>query len=223
MLHQIRCSIFYFKICQLTCLILFLCMMTDVFLNSDLGLVETQIWSMIEKGVSSFRAPFHYLTVATIAQDKPELRTVILRDADKQKREISFHTDARSPKVAQLKNSNTISLLFYDSENRIQLRCSGEAILHYKDARAELAWKKSRLSSQLCYTNLLPSGADLTAPELIDLSRTDVSEDELEKAYANFLVVTSKINEIDWLFLHHKGHRRARFDYIKNCFQWKQV
>jgi len=197
--------------------------MTDVFLQDNLELVEEHIWIMLEKGVSSYRAPFHYVTVASIDHDRPDLRTVILRDVDKGRREISFHTDLRSPKVTQLKKNSAISFLFYDAENRIQLRCSGEAVLHFKDARAELAWRKSRLSSQLCYTNLLPSGSDLPAPELIDLSRTDVSDEELEKAFANFLVVTSKINEIDWLFLHHKGHRRVKFDYLKNSFQWKQV
>jgi hypothetical protein len=197
--------------------------MHDVFLQHNLNLIEEQIWAMLEKGVSSYKAPFHYVNIATIDLNKPAIRTVILRDVDKQKKEISFHTDLRSPKVAQLKINNTVSFLFYDPELRIQLRCSGEAFLHLKDARADLAWRKSRLSSQLCYTNLLPPGADLAEPELIDLSRTDVSDEELEKAFSNFLVVTSKINEIDWLFLHHKGHRRAKFDYLINSFQWKHV
>ncbi len=197
--------------------------MSDIFLQDNLDQVEKQIWDMLEKGVPSYKASFHYVSVATIAYDKPELRTVILRDVDVKNKEISFHTDLRSPKVAQLKNNNAVSFLFYDPETRMQLRCSGKATLHYKDAHAELAWGKSRLPSRLTYTNILPSGADLPAPDLIDLNRTEVSEEELEKAYDNFVVVTSKINQVDWLFLHYKGHRRALFDYVKNSFQWKQV
>jgi hypothetical protein len=196
--------------------------MEDLFLQDNLSMIEQSIWEMLGRGVNSFKAPFHQGVVATVYHNHPELRTVVLRDVETSMRMLRFHTDIRSAKILQLNNNNQICFLFYDSDLRIQLRCSGIATVHHLDAIAEKAWKKSRLPSQLCYTNLLPPGSVLSEPLLIDLNRKEVEEGELVLAYENFAVVNTEINKIDWVYLHHKGHRRAIFDYHLNAFHWVQ-
>lgn len=196
--------------------------MEDLFLLDNLSLIEQNIWQLLLKGVASYKAPFHQGVVATVNHDSPELRTVVLRDVETSMRKLSFHTDIRSSKILQLRNNNQICFLFYDSDLRIQLRCSGIATIHHLNAFAERAWRKSRLSSQLCYTNLLPPGSVLQEPVLIDLNRKEVEEGELVSAYENFAVVNTEIKKIDWVYLHHRGHRRAIFDYSGNSFHWVQ-
>ena len=196
--------------------------MEEVFLQDNLSMIEQSIWLMLEKGVTSYKAAFHYGTIATVNQEFPELRTVILRDVKKQQRKLSFHTDVRSSKTDQMKLNSNIAFLFYDPDLRIQLRCSGSAYVHHLDEIASVAWQKSRLSSQLCYTNTLPPGSIVTEPVLIDLNRKEVNDEELNIAYQHFAVIEIDVKKVDWLFLHYKGHRRAFFDYQKDEFHWVQ-
>lgn len=197
--------------------------MEDVFLSDDLQMIEQAIWRMIANAVQSYKAPFHAATIATVDGEQPSLRTVILRKTDTNTRVLSFHTDIRSPKVQQLQKHSSISWLFYDPSLRIQLRCYGHASVHYKDEIARLAWGASRLSSQLCYTNANAPGTILSQPELIDLSRKEVAEPELEEAFCHFSVISTVVHHMDWVFLHYKGHRRAIFNYSTGLFQWAQV
>jgi hypothetical protein len=196
--------------------------MEDVLLQDNLSMIEQSIWLMLERGVASYRAAFHYGTIATVNQNIPELRTVILRDAKTSQHKLSFHTDVRSSKTEQIKFNSNIAFLFYDPELRIQLRCSGRASVHHLDEVAAAAWHKSRLSSQLCYTNQLPPGAFVSEPVFIDLSRKEVAAEELNIAYQHFALIEIDVKKIDWLFLHHKGHRRAVFDYQGDVFHWVQ-
>jgi len=197
--------------------------MPEVFLQEDLKQIEKELWTLLEKGVPSYKASFHHACLATIHEHQPQIRTVVLRHVEKEKRELFFHTDIRSSKITAIKSNPHISLLFYDPDLRIQIRCTGLAFIHHQNEITELAWEKSRLSSKLYYTNKFSPGEGLTELALIDLNRTEVTDEELKYAYSQFSVVISKIEKIDWLFLHHTGHRRAEFDYLLNNFQWKQA
>ena len=52
---------------------------------------------------------YHLFTIATVNDKTPEIRTVVLRDFNIKKYQISFHTDARSPKYSQVKSNPAIS------------------------------------------------------------------------------------------------------------------
>jgi len=202
---------------------IFICTMEDVFLQTDLKRINKDLWDLLNKAVGSFRAPFHQAFIATINGILPEVRTVVLRRVLTEEKQLFFHTDIRSPKVAQIREHPEISWLFYDPELRIQLRCYGLSSVHQQDALAEWGWEHSRLSSRLCYTNQEPPGSIVEKPELIDLNRKQVSDDELENARQHFSVICFRVYRMDWLYLHHTGHRRAEFDYRSNHFRWKQV
>ena len=55
-------------------------------------------------------------------QDEIDGRIVVLRKSERENNLLQFHTDLRSPKVDILKNNNNASLVFYDKEEKIQLR-----------------------------------------------------------------------------------------------------
>jgi 3-hydroxyisobutyrate dehydrogenase len=125
--------------------------------------------------------------------------------------------------VQQLQLHPQISWLFYEKDIRMQLRLTGTAILHADDEVANDAWEQSRLSSRLTYTTSSASGTVLVTPELINLNQKEAPEELIDIAWKNFCVVETTIHQLDWVFLHHSGNRRALFDYFTNQFQWIQV
>ena len=127
-------------------------------------------------------------------------------------RRLSFHTDNRSPKIAQIGNNRFVSWLFYDAEQKVQIRAEGEAIIHHGDEAARRAWHHSQLSSRLIYLAEATPGTKVDEPSsgLPDelLERTPTAE-ELEAGWQNFALIQTIIFHFDWLYLSARGHRRA--------------
>ncbi len=197
--------------------------MTDVFITYELEHIEKKVWQLLEQSVKSYKAPFHSAVVATIKDQLPQVRTVIVRRVDAFAKKICFHTDIRSPKVEQLNKQSAVSWLFYDAELRVQLRMQASATVHYANDVANDAWEHARLSSRLTYTTSSAAGAVLSSPELIDLNRKEVEPELIEIAWKNFCVVETIVHKMDWMFLNKDGNRRALFDYHNNNYQWIQV
>ncbi len=95
--------------------------------------------------------------------------------------------------------------------------------MHVNDHIAIDAWEKARLNCKITYTAPTAPGTPLENPFLLDLNRLDFSEEQIGEASKNFAVVQTKVISMDWCFLHHKGNRRACFDYEKNERRWIQV
>lgn len=197
--------------------------MESIFLQYDLQAIEQTVWQLLMQGAASYKAPFHTGTVATAQGNLPHVRTVVLRQADILTKTLSFHTDIRSPKVQQLKQQSQLCWLFYDADLRMQLRITANASLHSNNEIADAAWKASRLAGKLTYTSSSASGTVLNEPELVDVNRTDVEPEWLNIARANFCVVTTNVQQLDWVFLHVSGNRRALFNYTLQQQQWIQV
>jgi len=103
------------------------------------------------------------------------------------------------------------------------MRCKAVASLHTQDEVAEQGWREARLNCKLTYTSPHAPGAYLNEPYLIDLNQTDTPKEALQAARLNFAIVQTKVISMDWAFLHHKGNRRAFFDYEKNIQTWMQT
>ena len=52
------------------------------------------------------------------------------------------------------------------------------------------------------------------------LDNFEFTMEQSEEGYKNFTVIQCKIKSIEWLYLAAKGHRRARFDIVKNKNNW---
>lgn len=185
--------------------------------------LEKDCWIRLVNGAVKGRDPFHLPAVANFSDGDISLRTVVLRKALPEERELRFHTDTRSPKWKALQVNPAISALFYDAGARIQLRVKGRSILYFNDGITADAWEKTNLSSRRCYlTPFTPSDfSDMPTsglPPHIEQEEFTLEESEVGKD--NFGLVGIKVESIDWVWLNHAGHRRAFFDYESGEFNW---
>jgi 3-hydroxyisobutyrate dehydrogenase len=184
--------------------------------NFSLSEILNNCWEQLTAGVKSSKHPFHHPVLGTINQNFAETRTIILRKVIPAEQSLIFHSDARSPKINQLKKNNKVSWLFYDEQSRIQIRIKSEAIIHHQNDFALERWNASRLESRRCYlVNPSPSTISKIATDGLpkNLSVKDLTEENVAAGFENFVAVQTKVLEIDWLFLNHAAHKRAKFSY----------
>lgn len=172
--------------------------------TASLDAIFVQIWIDLAQGAVRAEHPFHTPALASLAADGPDVRTVVLRHADLEARQLLCHTDYRSPKVKALREQPTVAWLFYHPVNKIQLRIRGTVAVHHGDELARARWEKSNRRSRHCYHAQLPPGAATDTP---------VIGKPLESGFDNFAVIDCAALSIDWLYLHTQGHLRARFDW----------
>lgn len=192
---------------------------------SSLDSIEADCWARLEDASKSARNEFHLPVVGTVSGDMPSLRTVVLRRAWAAEKKLSFHTDIRSPKVAELLANPSIGMLFYHKEHRLQLRVQGRAMIDRDSSEARAAWDSTPASSRRCYlsTEAPSSSSDTPSigfPETFRGRFPSLEETVLSREY--FAVVVIHVQSLDWLWLNHAGHRRAKFTYHAGGFdgQW---
>jgi hypothetical protein len=181
--------------------------------NKDL--ILDKIWALLTKGVTNREEDFRLPVVVLNSKQGPDARIVVLRGAYQDRNVLRFHTDIRSDKIECIKNSNQIYFLFYNKEEKIQVRATGTATIHYKNQTTEESWKKIQSMSRKCY---LASNAPGTVsdnptsgiPEKYNGKTVPIDETEL--GYENFSIIESKIHSFEWLYLASKGHRRAKIE-----------
>ena len=114
-------------------------------------------------------------------------------------------------------------MLFYDKEEKIQVRLKVECTVNHKNDITKESWLKTGHMSRKCY--LVDNGPGAKSdnptsglkPELDDFEFT---MEQSEEGYKNFSVIQCKIKSIEWLYLAAKGHRRAKFDIENNQEHW---
>ena len=165
-------------------------------------------WSLISDGVTDRNSAFHIPTIASISPDLyPNVRTVVLRGVDVQKRLLRFHTDNRSPKYSELSGRPESSIHFYDPPRKIQIRLKTTVTVHSNDSLSVDAWRSSTQSSQICYTATNAPGSMVPVPPVAP-TRADALESD---GFKNFSVLRAKVHQLEWLQLFASGHHRAVF------------
>lgn len=182
-----------------------------------LSAVFDQVWEQLTRGARDRRHGFHLPVLATIDESgRPETRTVVLRAADREGGIIQCHTDARSPKVEQVARQSRVSWCFYDKGMRIQVRAAGSAWIERPDSSllAAQAWDRSSVGARKCYLGPAPPSepTEVPSPNLPqEAISEELSERDVALGRANFAVLLTSLDTIEWLALRHSGHRRARF------------
>ena len=113
--------------------------------------------------------------------------------------------------------------MFYDKEEKIQLRVKVICEINNKNLVAEESWKKTQHISRRCYLTDSGPGSiseNPTSGMISKLEDFDYTMEQSEKGYEYFTVIKCKIKSIEWLYLAAKGHRRAIFDFEKNKNNW---
>ena len=181
---------------------------------NDLDKVYSKIWNLLNSGLENRDTPFHIPVFISGNKDKSDGRIVVLRGVDKKEKKIWFHADIRSNKIKILKSYPKATLLFYDKNEKIQLRISSKIKINYQNNNAIKSWKKTAHMSRQCYLGTETPGSTsskATSGLTEDIDNMKYTIEESEIGYKNFCVIENYIESIDWLYLAAKGHRRAHF------------
>ena len=165
----------------------------------SLHMVERACWLELGRAAHDREHPWRVMTLATVDGDRADARSVVLRDVDEAARTVTFYTDARSAKVAQLRAHPRATLVGWWPKPGWQLRLRVTLSLHTAGLDVSSRWAQVKLSpSAQDYLAALPPG-------------TPVDRFQPERgSREHFAVVNAHIDEMDWLELHANGHRRAR-------------
>ncbi len=167
----------------------------------SLHLIERSCWLELERAVHERDHGWHLLTLASVAGERADARSVILRDVWPDERSVVLYTDDRSPKVAQLKARPLGTLVGWSVALSWQLRLQVTLEVQTDGLDVSSRWARVKHSSSaMDYLAAVPPGTPLEHHTLQRGSRE------------HFAVVVAQVTAIDWLELHADGHRRARFD-----------
>ena len=189
----------------------------------NLDEIQKKLWSMLDDAVVNRSSPFRIPVFICANQNDIDGRIVVLRKSDKENNVLQFHTDLRSQKIDILMKNKNASLVFYDKEEKIQLRVKVICEINNKNSIAEESWKKTQHISRRCYLTDSGPGSVSENPTSGMISRLedfDYTMEQSERGYENFTVIKCKIKSIEWLYLAAKGHRRAIFDFENSKNNW---
>ena len=189
----------------------------------DFKEIKKKIWLMLDDAVTNRSSQFRIPVFVCGDQKDFDGRIVVLRKSDQSNNLLQFHSDIRSDKITKLKNNENASMLFYDKEEKIQVRLKVECTVNHNNEITKESWSKTGHISRKCY--LVDGGPGTESPTPTsglkpELDNFEFTMEQSEEGYKNFTVIQCKIKSIEWLYLAAKGHRRARFDLDNNKEYW---
>jgi hypothetical protein len=176
----------------------------------SLALIEASLWQELQLAAQHAGHEWRTMALGTVAGEEAQVRTVVLREVDTAARELIFYTDARSPKVAQMRSRPVGTLLCWSSRISWQLRLR---------VALEVQTAGLKVSSRWARLKLTPAAQDYLSPLPPGSPVADRFEPE-RASRSHFAVVSARVLAIDWLELHADGHRRAHFG--PDGAQWLQ-
>ncbi len=189
----------------------------------DFKEIKKKIWSMLDDAVTNRSSTFRIPVFVCGDQKDFDGRIVVLRKSDQSNNLLQFHSDIRSDKIPKLKNNKNASMLFYDKEEKIQVRLKVECIINHNNETTKESWSKTGHISRKCYLVDGGPGTESSAPTSglkPEFDNYEFTMEQSEQGYKNFTVIQCKIKSIEWLYLAAKGHRRARFELDNNKEYW---
>ena len=177
--------------------------------------------SKLSNAINEGNHPYHLFALSTINKDISEVRTVVLRDIKLNPLSISFNADVRSPKVKQMLDNSNCTALFYDKEERTQLRFKCTAICNHKNDISKKVWKKTALQSRKCYMGPYAPSTELNKwhPNVpLEFIDKDPEIKASNKGFDNFVFIKLKVIEVDILQLYFNGHIRFKVKDGKKFF-----
>tara|TARA_Y100000590_G_scaffold455976_1_gene605605 strand:+ start:22 stop:636 length:615 start_codon:yes stop_codon:yes gene_type:complete len=191
---------------------------------NNLDKVYLKIWKLLKVGLQNRDLPFHIPVFICGNKNISDGRIVVLRGIDEKEKKIWFHSDIRSNKIKILKSNPEATLLFYDKNEKIQLRISGNTKISYQNHITKKSWDRTAHMSRQCYLGDKAPGSNTsiaTSGLSIDVDNLKYTKEESEFGYKNFCVIETYIKSIEWLYLAAKGHRRAYFNLNKKQLEKK--
>ena len=192
---------------------------------TDLPDLLRQIHHALQIALSDPANPLRTAAFVTAPDSHPTARTVVLRRADRDARQLLFHTDTRSAKLRELERNSSVAWLFYHPTEQFQIRAEGTATRHPPDELVRAAWATTPLPNRLNYCTTLPPGTPLNDPDAglpAAWRHREPTLEETETGWANFAVVVTTVTRLEWLLLRPQGARRALFTWDGSAWsaQW---
>ena len=185
--------------------------------------IKKKIWLMLNDAVTNRASQFRIPTFICGDQSDFDGRIVVLRKSNQKDNIVQFHSDIRSDKIEKLKRNPKAAMLFYDKEEKIQVRLKVECLVNHNNEITKESWSKTQHISRKCYLVDNGPGSESDVPTSglkPELDNFDYTKEQSEEGYKNFTVIQCKIKSIEWLYLAAKGHRRAKFDLESKKDTW---
>ena len=147
----------------------------------DFKEIKKKIWSMFNDAVTNRSSQFRIPVFICGDLSDFDGRIVVLRKSDQSNNLLQFHSDIRSEKITKLKNNKNASMLFYDKEEKIQVRLKVECTVNHNNKITKESWSKTGHISRKCY--LVDNGPGAESP-----TPTSGLKPELDDLY-NFIAI----------------------------------
>ena len=181
----------------------------------DLPAIHQACWQQLAACATDKAHAWRVMGLATLNGDVPDLRSVVIREADPDARTLMFFTDARSPKVNQIMAQPQAMLLAWSPALSWQLRLRVRLAVQTSGLAVSSRWARLKMSpAAQDYLSPLPPGAPLTGAVPPQTPERDSRN--------HFMVVQALVQQIDWLELRPGGHRRAMFPPVGPA-EWVQA
>ena len=181
----------------------------------DLAGTLERSWRLLETAVADPASPARTPVLISVDADGlAQGRTVVLRDFNRQQRQLKVYTDVRSAKVAQLRAQPNCTLVGYQPDPMIQLRLNTRAVIHHDNELTRDAWIVMPGPNRCNYLTDPDPGSLSVEPtdgRPVITAESVPTQKENEIAYSHFSVIVFTVNELEWLYLPRRGHRRAQF------------
>ena len=173
--------------------------------------VLADISERLQRAARDRRSAMHMPVVGTRDGD---LRMMVLRACDPDFAQVRFHTDARSHKVGVIGDGAPVGFLAFDPEAKVQIRAHGTGRIETAGPAVDAAWAQADAYARRCYLAEAGPGTQIAEPASglpLAVEGIRPTEAQLVPARENFAILLIALTSLDWLYLAHNGHRRAKF------------
>ena len=166
------------------------------------------IFESLQEAADKKSHPFRIFTLGTVGLDRmARLRIVVLRGITEDK-ELLFYTDRRSKKVTHMKENNKVGMLFYDQENKIQLKAEGIATLVKDKDTLKGYWNGIAEENRKDYTSSTPPGSIVGNPDDVEYLK--------DRDY--FTAVKVTLYKLEYLHLQPVSHVKIRYSKLEGSW-----
>jgi len=162
----------------------------------------------LTNGHSKKGHPFRYFTLATANENKVRQRTVVLRKLLPDLN-LLFYTDARTFKVSEINQNNSVSALFYHPKKLMQVRVEGKARIITDPKSLSNYWGNIPEKSKKDYITKSRPGSMLKNPDNVEY---------LENEH-HFCAIKIIPSALEYLRLKRPNHLRVLFTKIKEDWE----
>lgn len=184
-------------------------------MNAELTVVYDGIWKSLKGAVGDVASAYRFPTLASVAADgeSAEVRTVVLRAAERAKNRLICYSDSRAPKITQLMSKPVAAWCFFDATAGLQIRVKGETHVEREGDAVETRWAGLDQFGILSYAGGIAPGTRYEGEPNSDILARFQADPGSLRAFArqNFAVITTHVQSVDWLQLSMEGNRRAIF------------